>query len=111
MTTGLVVFDDARARRFEPFALTRPAGELRAGAELIRRRWERAAGTHATGFAGAAHLAAFEEFDAPRAASGTLAAGTIVANARFAVALDARSAARTRGRAAGMLPRCGSRRR
>ena len=89
MTASLVVYDDARARRFEPFALTRPAGELRAGAELIRRRWERAAGTHATGFAGAAHLAAFEEFDAPRASTGTLAAGTIVANSRFAVALDA----------------------
>ena len=89
MTAPLVSYDDSRARRFEPFALTRPAGELRAGAELIRRRWERAAGTHATGFAGAPHLAAFEEFDAPPAVHGTLAAGTIVTNARFAIALDA----------------------
>jgi len=88
VTTGLVMYDDARARRFEPFALTRPAGELRAGAELIRRRWERAAGAPATGFLGAAHLAPFEEFDAPRAVSGTLPAGTIVANARCAIALD-----------------------
>jgi UDP-N-acetylglucosamine diphosphorylase/glucosamine-1-phosphate N-acetyltransferase len=89
VTAPLVSYDDSRARRFEPFALTRPAGELRAGAELIRRRWERAAGTHATGFAGAPHLAAFEEFDAPPAVHGTLAAGTIVTNARFAIALDA----------------------
>jgi UDP-N-acetylglucosamine diphosphorylase/glucosamine-1-phosphate N-acetyltransferase len=88
MSGGLVIYDDARARQFEPFALTRPAGELRAGAELIRRRWERAAAGRATGFAGAAHLAAFQELDAPRAAAGTLAAGTIVANARFAIALD-----------------------
>lgn len=88
MTAGLVMYDDARARRFEPFALTRPAGELRAGAELIRRRWERAANAHATGFAAAPHLAAFEEFDAPPAAAGTLTAGTIVANARCAIALD-----------------------
>jgi UDP-N-acetylglucosamine diphosphorylase/glucosamine-1-phosphate N-acetyltransferase len=86
----LVLYDDARARQFEPFALTRPAGELRAGAELIRRRWERASGARASGFAGAPHLAAFEEFDAPLAVHGTLAAGTIVANARCAIALDAR---------------------
>jgi len=44
-----VLYDDARARKFEPFALTRPAGELRAGAELIRRRWERASGSRAPG--------------------------------------------------------------
>ena len=89
MTLALVTYDDAHARLFEPFALTRPAGELLAGAELIRRRWERAAGARATGFAGASHLEAFEEFDAPPAARGELAAGTIVANARCAIALDA----------------------
>ncbi len=94
MTSGgaplvpLVMYDDARARLLEPFALTRPAGELRAGAELIRRRWERAAGTRATGFVGAPHLAAFEEFDAPPAASGVIAAGTILVNARCAIALS-----------------------
>lgn len=89
MTAALVLYDDARSRKFEPFALTRPAGELRAGAELIRRRWERAAGAAATGFAGAPHLESFEEFDAPPFARGTLGAGTIVANARCAIALDA----------------------
>ena len=87
--TALFLYDDARARTFEPFALTRPASELRAGAELIRRRWERALGTRATGFVGAAHLARFEEFDAPPAASDVLPAGAVVANARFVLALDA----------------------
>jgi UDP-N-acetylglucosamine diphosphorylase/glucosamine-1-phosphate N-acetyltransferase len=87
--TSLVMYDDARARQFEPFALTRPAGELRAGADLIRRRWERAAGVRATAFAGAPHLEAFEEFDAPPSARGRLEAGTIVSNARCAIALDA----------------------
>jgi UDP-N-acetylglucosamine diphosphorylase/glucosamine-1-phosphate N-acetyltransferase len=86
----LVLYDDARARQFEPFALTRPAGELRAGAELIRKRWERAAGVTATGFVGAEHLASFEEFDAPPFATGTLIAGTLLVNARCAIALDAR---------------------
>jgi UDP-N-acetylglucosamine diphosphorylase / glucose-1-phosphate thymidylyltransferase / UDP-N-acetylgalactosamine diphosphorylase / glucosamine-1-phosphate N-acetyltransferase / galactosamine-1-phosphate N-acetyltransferase len=85
----LVLYDDATARQFEPFALTRPAGELRAGAELIRRRWERAAQMRATGFAGAPHLASFQELDAPPAAAGVLVAGTILANARCAIALDA----------------------
>lgn len=83
----LVLYDDARARRFAPFALTRPAGELRAGAELTRRRWERALGIAATGFVGAEHLAAFEEPGAPRAVADTLPAGTILANSRFAVRL------------------------
>jgi hypothetical protein len=36
--TALYLYDDARARAFEPFALTRPASELRAGAEITRRR-------------------------------------------------------------------------
>ena len=89
MTAALVMYDDSRARQFEPFALTRPCSELRAGAEIIRRRWERSSGLRATGFAGAAHLAAFEEFDAPPFATGMLAAGTIVANSRCAIALDA----------------------
>ncbi len=85
---ALVLLDDARARQFEPFALTRPAGELRAGGELTRRRWARILRTEATGFIGAPHLAEFEEFDAPGAASGTLPAGTWVANARCAPRLD-----------------------
>ncbi len=85
----LYLYDDAVARLFEPFALTRPAGELRAGAELARRRWERALGTRAAGFVGAAHLAGFEEFDAPPAAGAELPAGAVVANARCAVRLAA----------------------
>ena len=87
---GLVLYDDAMARMLEPFALTRPAGELRAGAELIRRRWEHVRGTRATGFVGAPHLVTFEELDAPRAASGDLAAGTLLVNSRCAPALGQR---------------------
>ena len=40
--SAVYLYDDARARSFEPFALTRPAGELRAGALLVRERWARA---------------------------------------------------------------------
>ncbi len=85
----LVLHDDTRARTFEPFALTRPLGEVRAGAELLRRRWEIALGLRCSGFVGAAHLADFHEPWAPSAATGVLAAGTIVAHARFAVGLEA----------------------
>ena len=84
------MYDDATARGFEPFALTRPVSELRAGTELIRRRWELVAGRDAAGFAGATHLADFEEEGAPHAiATGAmLPAGSIIANSRCIVALD-----------------------
>jgi len=85
----LVFSDDAVARGFEPFALTRPVSELRAGTEIVRRRWETALGAEASGFIGAAHLADFDELDAPLCATGTIPAGTILVNARCAPALAA----------------------
>jgi hypothetical protein len=88
LTPTLLLYDDARARSFEPFALTRPGGELRAGAELVRQRWERSAGGRAIAFAGAPHLMGFDEVDAPPAAAGSIPAGTILANTRFAPALS-----------------------
>ena len=84
---GVVLYDDRIARAFEPFALTRPAGELRAGGEIIRRRWTRVLGAPAIGFIGSSHLAAFDELDAPAAAAGMLVEGTWVVNARCAPAL------------------------
>ena len=86
----LYLYDDAKAREFEPFALTRPVSELRAGAELIRLRWERAARTKAYGFIGAPHLEWFEELDAPPAVQteATIPAGLVIVNSRCAVALD-----------------------
>lgn len=83
------LYDDAAARAFEPFALTRPVSELRAGAELIRRRWERAFGVAPSGFIGAPHLASFDEPGAPPAvcSDSDVVPGTIVANSRFVPAL------------------------
>ena len=78
----IALFDDATARAFEPFALTRPASELRAGTEIVRRRWEMALGAECIGFIGAPHLVDFEELDAPSAITGDLPAGTIVVNSR-----------------------------
>lgn len=84
--TAIVLYDDDRARSFEPFALTRPAGELRSGALLIRERWTSALGLTASGFVGAPHLASFEEPGAPSSVDA-IARGAIVANTRFAPAL------------------------
>jgi len=86
---ALVLFDDRVARGFEPFALTRPVSELRAGTEIVRRRWEMALGAEALAFIGAPHLADFDELDAPPFIGATIAAGSILVNARCAPALAA----------------------
>ena len=85
----LVFVDDTAAGDFEPFALTRPCCELRAGALLVRQRWEMATGEQTRGFIGAAHLADFDEIGAAAAVTGQLPAGTVIVNARFAVGLGA----------------------
>ena len=86
---ALFLYEDERARSFEPFALTRPVAEMRAGAVLVRHRWESGFGGKAEGFVGPAHLAHFEELDAPPAAPPVLPAGSIVANSRCVLSLGA----------------------
>lgn len=82
--TLLVLYDDARARTFEPFASTRPLAEMRAGTALARERWTALfQPQHGVQFVAGDRLASFDEPGAARAATGTLPAGTIVANARF----------------------------
>lgn len=86
--SDIYLYDDQCARTFEPFALTRPAGEMRAGALLVRERWARALGARVAGHITSSHLAGFEEPDAaPVVASGVLPKGSWLANARFAPAL------------------------
>src|SRR5450756_2831138 len=87
--SALYFFDDVRARQFEPFALTRPGSELRAGTSLIRRRWERATGLQSAGFISSAHLAHFEEGNAPPslAPKSEIPAGSIVVNTRCVLSL------------------------
>jgi UDP-N-acetylglucosamine diphosphorylase/glucosamine-1-phosphate N-acetyltransferase len=86
---SLVFVDDAAARDFQPFALTRPCSELRAGALLVRQRWEAATGETTRGFVGAPHLTDFDEPGAASFVSGSLQAGCLLVNARCAVALTA----------------------
>jgi UDP-N-acetylglucosamine diphosphorylase/glucosamine-1-phosphate N-acetyltransferase len=82
--TSLYLYDDALARSFEPFALTRPFGEMRAGIALGRARWARALDATAAGFVGAEHLRDFDEAGAPPSA-GEIRAGSIIANSRCIV--------------------------
>jgi UDP-N-acetylglucosamine diphosphorylase/glucosamine-1-phosphate N-acetyltransferase len=89
--TALYLYDDARARAFEPFALTRPLSALRVGAFLTRDRWSRAHGAEPDGVIVAAHLDDFEEDSAPPSAR-ELPRGAIVANVRCAI--DATAALR-----------------
>jgi UDP-N-acetylglucosamine diphosphorylase/glucosamine-1-phosphate N-acetyltransferase len=86
--TSFCLYDDATARTFEPFALSRPVGELRAGAELIRHRWMRTGLGACDGFVAAPHLAEFAEFDAPPAVRDAVSAGTWLVNSRCAPALS-----------------------
>jgi UDP-N-acetylglucosamine diphosphorylase / glucose-1-phosphate thymidylyltransferase / UDP-N-acetylgalactosamine diphosphorylase / glucosamine-1-phosphate N-acetyltransferase / galactosamine-1-phosphate N-acetyltransferase len=85
----MYLYEDAKARAFEPFSLTRPVSELMVGAEIIRKRWERVCGSKATAFIGPGHLAHFEEQDAPRCAreDEVVPAGSLIVNSRFAPAL------------------------
>ncbi|NIR44112.1 MAG: hypothetical protein GWN99_06300 [Gemmatimonadetes bacterium] len=61
MTVGLVIFDDRVAQAWEPFALTRPAGELVFGAMTLGRRAERVFGVECLGHLAAEHLVDFHE--------------------------------------------------
>jgi UDP-N-acetylglucosamine diphosphorylase/glucosamine-1-phosphate N-acetyltransferase len=61
----IVLFDDAVARKWEPFALTRPGGELIFGAMTLRERAHRVFGGQVVAHLGADHLQGFEEAGAP----------------------------------------------
>lgn len=78
----IVLYDDALAREFEPFATSRPLGEVRAGALLGRERWALWFGRAVDACIAAPHLAHFAEFDAPPMAGLPLPVGTWLVNTR-----------------------------
>ncbi len=67
---ALVVFDDARARRWSPFAEARPVGELRFGASLLRERVEAVSGSRCVAHLAGTELAGWDEPGAPPAVTG-----------------------------------------
>jgi len=83
----IVFHDDSVARGFEPFALTRPIASLVAGTMPVAARCL-VLGGETGGFIGAAHLANYEQGDLAPVSEPK--AGTIIANSRFAPALNAR---------------------
>lgn len=62
----LILFDDAVARDWYPFTLTRPAGELLLGTLTLRERLERVTGARCIGHVASPDLMGFEEPTAPR---------------------------------------------
>ena len=61
----LYLFDDRRARSWQPFSLTRPVGELLLGCLRLRERAERVLHTRAEGHLAGDALRGFEESGAP----------------------------------------------
>jgi UDP-N-acetylglucosamine diphosphorylase / glucose-1-phosphate thymidylyltransferase / UDP-N-acetylgalactosamine diphosphorylase / glucosamine-1-phosphate N-acetyltransferase / galactosamine-1-phosphate N-acetyltransferase len=67
--TSIILFDDARAREWHPFTLTRPAGELLFGTLLMRERAERIFGAPVVRhLSSAENLIGFTEEGAPAVA-------------------------------------------
>jgi UDP-N-acetylglucosamine diphosphorylase/glucosamine-1-phosphate N-acetyltransferase len=69
----LYLVEDSRARRWSPFAESRPVGELRFGAGLLRERIERHFARPCAGYLGAPELDGFDEPGAPPEAAPELA--------------------------------------
>ena len=65
MSHALYLLDPDPSPVWAPFAGARPISELRAGAQLIRERWETFAGTEATAIFALPHLAGFVEPGVP----------------------------------------------
>lgn len=85
MTHALYLLDPDPSPAWAPFAGVRPVCELRAGAHLIRERWERFTGTRAVNILGLPHLAGFAEPGVPTvSASRPVAGPAIVASSTFA---------------------------
>ncbi|HEX8245355.1 MAG TPA: putative sugar nucleotidyl transferase, partial [Longimicrobium sp.] len=62
---SLILFDDDASARWEPFALTRPGGELVFGTMTLRARAERVFGARCVAHLAPEHLRGFEEAGAP----------------------------------------------
>lgn len=108
--SSLYLYDDARARGFEPFALSRPISELVSGIATIRERWQTALqGVTKTQFLAGRRHASFDEGPQSVAADGTIPAGSIIVNARAVPAIPADVIKLARFNAGCSVWRCGER--
>ena len=81
--SAIYLYDDASARDFQPFALTRPMADMIAGTALQRERWQTALQMPVAGVVTSPHLADFDESGASPVVRGGIPAGSVIANARF----------------------------
>ncbi len=85
MTHALYLLDPEPAPGWAPFAGVRPLCELRAGAHLVRERWEAFVGVEATEILTLPHLAGFAEAGVPPVAPRHPVTGpAIIASSTFA---------------------------
>lgn len=85
MTHALYLLDPDPTPAWAPFAGARPLCELRAGAHLIRERWEQFLGTETTTIFALPHLAGFAEARLPAVAAFQPVRGpAVIGSATFA---------------------------
>ena len=85
MTRALYLLDPEPAPAWAPFAGARPLSELRAGAHLVRERWERFAGARAREILALPHLEGFVEPGVPPVAARHPVAGpALIGSSTFA---------------------------
>lgn len=78
MSHALYLLDPEPGPAWAPFAGSRPLCELRAGAHLIRERWEMFVGAEASGIFALPHLAGFTEPGVPPVGPRRAVAGPVV---------------------------------
>ena len=85
MTHALYMLDPDPGPAWAPFAGIRPLCELRAGAHLVRERWETFVGTEATAIFALPHLAGFPEPGVPAVEARRAVAGpAVIGSSTFA---------------------------
>ncbi|HTI04826.1 MAG TPA: putative sugar nucleotidyl transferase [Gemmatimonadales bacterium] len=85
MTHALYLLDPEPGPAWAPFAGIRPLAELRAGAYLVRERWENFIGTETTAIFSLPHLAGFPEAGVPTVETRRAVTGpAIIGSSTFA---------------------------
>ena len=85
MSLSLYLLDPDPAPAWAPFAGVRPLCELRAGAHLVRERWERFVGAEASAIFTLPHLAGFPEAGVPHVEARRAVAGpAVIGSSTFA---------------------------
>jgi UDP-N-acetylglucosamine diphosphorylase/glucosamine-1-phosphate N-acetyltransferase len=108
--SAVVLYDDAAARTFEPFASSRPISEMVAGIATIRDRWSAALQpSEPLQFAAGRGHTDFDDDGSRACASGLIPRGSIIVNSRAVPLLPSEPEKMGRRAAACTMWRCGDR--